>query len=80
MPEEIGDSQTGKSNSQSDLLAQISFAVVSRSIYLDYTKKMDFADKRTRILTGELANHGEPYREHPRKPVEYTEAMDRAAA
>ncbi len=53
-------------------------AIESKSVQVEFTLKMDRADKRTKTLTGKYANHGEPYRENPRTFVEYTLAMDRA--
>ena len=82
MTEQIRDLQARvglnkrESDHQSDLAVQIDDTIESRSICLEYTKAMDFADKRTRVVTGKYANRGEPCREHPRTSVEYTEAMD----
>jgi hypothetical protein len=67
-------------NKQSDLLDKIAFAVESRSTKVRFTKSMDLADKRESGQVGGYDNHGVPYREDPINPVNYTKAMDRAAA
>ncbi len=63
---------------QSRLLAKIGMAVESKTIRFNYTRAIDLVDKRTRIEEGQLANHGAPYREDPKRPVEYTTEMELA--
>lgn len=82
MSEQIGDSQARRRfkkiefDPKLNLAAQIGSAIESRSGFLEYTEGIDLAYKRTRILTGKYANHGEPHLENSRIYVEYTEAMD----